>query len=125
MAEPTKLWHDSMKEAAKATVDALGGAKKVCAWLWPAIAAATPETAYTRLQHSLNPEKKDKLSFDELELIARRGREIGEHSIARRFGYAAGYEFKPLDPEETERRARNAQIQWHLAEASRLSQEDE
>ncbi len=125
MVESSQLWYDSMEEAVGAAVSALGGAKKVVTWLWPALAEQKPETAYTRLKHCLNPEKSEKLSLDELMLIARKAREVGEHAIARRFGYDAGYEFSPLDPAESERRARKAQIQWHLAEASRLAQEDE
>ena len=123
MADQTPLWHECIEDAVGTAVLALGGFKKVAAMLWPSLAESKSETAYSRLKHCLNPEKAEKLSLDEFLLIARRAREVGEHSIARRFGYEAGYECAPLDAEESERRARNAQIQWHLTEASRLTEE--
>ena len=123
MADQGQLWDDCIEDAIGTAVKALGGPKKVARMLWPALEASNPETAYTRLKHCLDPERKDKLSLGELLLIARKAREIGEHSIARYFGRDVGYEFAPLDSEELERRARNEQIQWHLAEVSRLTQE--
>lgn len=123
MAEQSSLFHDSIEEAVGDTVHALGGAKKVVLLLWPALAQSKPETAYTRLKHTLNPEKAEKFSLDEYHLLARLGNQVGEHAIARHFGHDTGYEFVPLDPQEAVKRARKAQIQWHLAEAARLAQE--
>lgn len=123
MAEQTPLWHESIEDAIGTAVLALGGFKKVAAMLWPALEASNPDTAYTRLKHCLDPERKDKLSLSELLLIARKAREIGEHSIARYFGRDVGYQFAPLDSEQLERQVRNEKIQWHLSEASRLTQE--
>lgn len=125
MAEQGVLWDDCIEDAVGTAVKALGGAKKVAKLLWPALADSKPETAYTRLKHCLNPEKAEKLGLDELLLIARKAREVGEHSIARYFGRDVGYEFVALEAEEIERRARKERIQWHLAEISRLSQDDE
>jgi hypothetical protein len=123
MADQGQLWHDCIEDAIGTVVQVLGGAKRVAVLLWPALASAKPETAYTRLRHSLNPEKAEKFSLEEFLLLARKGREAGEHSIAKYFGHATGYEVIPLESEEIERRALNEKIQWHLSEASRLAQE--
>lgn len=124
MAEQGSLWHDSIEDAIGSAIHALGGAKKVAKLLWPALADSKPETAYTRLKHCLNPDKAEKLALDEFFLIARKARELGEHSIAMYFGRDVGYEISPLEAEEIEKRARREKLQWHLAEVARLAQED-
>lgn len=124
MAEQVPLWFDNIEEAVKHAVLVLGGPKKVAKLLWPALADSNPETAYTRLMHCLNPEKKDKLDLSEFLLIARKARDVGEHSVAKYFGRAVGYDVTPIDAAELEKRARKEKIQWHLAEMARLAQDD-
>lgn len=114
------LWHDSIEDAVGTAVQALGGAKKVAEVLWPAL---KPETAYSRLKHSLDPDKPEKLSLGELLMIARMARARGEHSIAQYFGRDVGYEVMPLNNEEIEKKVRREKMRWHLAEVARLSQE--
>lgn len=124
MREQVPLWHDCIEDAVGTAIRALGGPKKVARMLWPALADSNPETAYTRLMHCLNPEKKDKLALAEFLMIAKKARDVGEHCIAQYFGRDVGYEIAPLDAEEVERRARKEKLQWHLAEISRLAQDE-
>lgn len=124
MAEQIPLLHDSIEDAIGTAVSALGGAKEVAAMLWPVLANNKPQTAYTRLKHSLNEDKAEKLDPDEVLTIICAGAQIGEHSIMRYIARKAGYEINPLPPSEAERRARRSKIAWHLDEAKRLSEDD-
>lgn len=123
MAEQVPLWYESIEDAIGTAIMALGGAKKVSELLWPVLARNKPQTAYTRLKHSLNDDKPEKLDPDEVLTIARAAAAIGEHSIMLYMARELGYEITPLAPSEAEKRAKRAQIAWHLDEAKRLSGE--
>lgn len=123
MAEQVPLWHDSIEDAIGTAVQALGGAKVVAAHLWPVLARSKPETAYTRLRHSLNPEKPEKLSPDELVTVARLAVEIGEHSIGKYLARELGYELKTLPPGDAKKRAKRARRLALLEELQRLEDE--
>lgn len=124
MGEQVPLWHDSIEDAIGTAVQALGGAKQVAAILWPALAQAKPETAYTRLKHSLNPEKAEKLSPDEVLLIAREAAAIGMHCVMEYFAREAGYELKALAPADAKKRARRARKLALLEELKRLEDDE-
>lgn len=90
------LWHDSLYDAVRAAVDAIGGPKKVGALLWPAKPLAE---AQRRLLHCLDPERDHKLSLDEFELIFVEARKADCHTIAQ---YLAGHGYKvePTNPRD-------------------------
>lgn len=124
MPEQAVLWHDCIEDAIGTAVRVLGGPKKVAMFLWPAVAAANPETAYTRLMHCLNPEKKEKLSPSELLLIARKAREAGDNSIMEFLARDLGYELKPLSPAEVKKAAKRAKKLALLDELKRLEEDE-
>lgn len=97
------LWHDTSLDAVGASVEASGGKKRVASKLWPTL---DPANAASRLRGGLNPEHAQKLDIDELIAIARLAKEVGDHTFMLYLGRVLGYEIKPLNPEEVERRAR-------------------
>ena len=121
-AEQIELFHDSISAAIQTAINAIGGSKRVAHELWPAL---NPDAAYSRLRHSLQEDRPEKLSPDELLLIARRAAAVNCHSIAQFFGQEAGYEFRSLDPDEAKKRAKRVRKAALMAELSRLMDDDE
>ncbi len=93
----SELFYDDIHSALRATVEMLGGTKKVGSKLWPALSVAA---AQTELLHCLNPEKNRKLSLDELMAVWRWSREQGIHILAEFIGQEFGYEIKPITREQ-------------------------
>jgi len=92
------LFHESFVEALADCVRALGGNKKVGALLWP---EKPIEDARRALLDSLNPERPNKLSPEQVLLILRESRKVGCHAamayVARECGYA---DPQPIEPED-------------------------
>lgn len=92
------LFVESVYEALKEAVKALGGAKKVGKVLWPQKEA---DDAGRVLMDCLNPERKEKLDVEQVLLILRRAKESGYHGamefIAAETGYARPVPVDPLD----------------------------
>lgn len=105
MPEQALLFYDSVHDAVGTVVAALGGKKKVGPLIWPHLKA---ETAYTRLAHCLSEEFPEKLAPEEILFLARKGREVGCHSIvaylSMECGYAPPVPVDPLDETEQLRR---------------------
>lgn len=94
------LFYDSYEDAIRDTVMGLGGMKVVGNMLWPAIPV---DDAGRKLAHCLNPDKREKLSPGELQLIRRAARLKGVHILAHYEARDAGYcEPQPLSPEDEE-----------------------
>lgn len=88
---------DTVNDAIRDTVRALGP-KLVAQALWP---AKKPEAAERYLDDCLNPTREQKLSIEEILLVARMGRAKGLHLITtficRDIGYA---DPMPVDPDD-------------------------
>lgn len=121
MPEQVALFHDCFCDAIGSAVQAIGGAKRASALLWPAM---KPETAYTRLRHCLGEEFPEKLSPDEVLLLARHARTAGDHSVMQYLALELGYEVRPYDPDEAKARAKKARKAALLAELSRLMEDE-
>jgi len=92
------LFFDTYEDAIRATIDALGGFKRAGNMLWPSMPV---DEAGRKLAHSLNPDKREKLSFAELAMIRREARKVGVHILAHYEARDAGYtEPQPLNPED-------------------------
>lgn len=97
------LWHETLSDAVAALVHALkdergrSGLKIVGTMLWPSMPA---DAAGRKLAHCLDPERAEKLSFDELELLLRRAREQGVHDVAAWMGSALAYELRVVTVED-------------------------
>lgn len=83
------LWHDTLEDAMRGAVDAIGGPKRVGSLLWPSKPIAD---AARLLNHSLDPDRPEKLSPGEIELIGRRAAEAGCHTVATYLMRAWGYQ---------------------------------
>jgi hypothetical protein len=92
------LMHETLNDALRETVQALGGTKKVGCTLWPEM---TADHASSRLRDCLNQDRREKLSPEQVEMIGRMGRQAGCHAImaymARTMGYADPV---PVEPED-------------------------
>jgi hypothetical protein len=83
-----QLFYDSITDAARVVVLALGGPKKVGERLW---SGKDAKAAERRLVDCLNDNREEKLSPDELLKLARWGRDAGCHALAVYFNVEAGY----------------------------------
>ncbi|WP_019654001.1 hypothetical protein [Variovorax atrisoli] len=89
--------YDDELEAAKDTVKALGGAKKVGPIFWP---DKTPENASRYMLDCLNAGRPERLTPSQVLLLMRMGREVGHHGLAEHFMSEAGYQRPvPINPE--------------------------
>lgn len=91
------LWHDTLEDALRAVVDALGGAKAVGSRMWP---ARNPLDAGRRLNHCLDPERREALTLGEFTALLQWGAEVNCHTAAHYLARACNYEEpKPIDPD--------------------------
>ena len=92
------LMHESLNDALRETVQAIGGTKKVGCMLWPEM---TADHASSRLRDCLNPERREKLSPEQVEMLSRMGRQVGCHAIMAHLCRTTGYaEPVPVEPED-------------------------
>ena len=95
----TPLWHDTIHDALRALVDALGGPKRVAMDLWPARDVGDGQRY---LLKCLDADRAEKLGLDEFVWLMRAGREAGCHVLADYLGQACQYELRPIDPAAVE-----------------------
>lgn len=121
--EQQSLWHDSLEEAIRSAVDVLGGPKRVGGELWP---SRRLHEAARLLNHSLDPDRAEKLALAELELIGRMAREAGCHTIAtylmRAWGYQDPQPVEPVDELAELQRAFMASVDQQKQILQRLEQ---
>lgn len=106
------LFHETFTEALSDCVRALGGAKRVGALLWP---EKSIDDARRLLLDSLNPDRNNKLSPEQVLLVLREARKVGCHAgtayILRDCGYA---DPQPIEPEDE-----RAALQREFVQASK------
>jgi len=94
------LIHEDFDSALMACVQALGGAKNVGVMLRPEY-DADPDKAARWLLACLNPQRDEKLSWQQTFMIMRRARDTGVHVamayITQTIGYA---DPQPIEPED-------------------------
>jgi hypothetical protein len=122
-SDQQSLWHDTLEDAIRSAVDALGGPKRVGADLWPS--RRLPEAARL-LNHALDVDRPEKLSLGEVELIGRLAREAGCHTIAtylmRAWGYQDPQPVEPVDELAELQRAFMASVDQQKQILQRLEQ---
>lgn len=92
------LWHDTIEEALRAVVMALGGPKRVSSELWP---GKSITDGARHLNHSLDPDRPEKLSLGEVVWLLQAGSREGVHTAMAHLCQSAGYaEPTPVTPEE-------------------------
>jgi hypothetical protein len=93
-------FYEDVNEALREAVRHLGGHKKVGPLLWPELLA---EQAGNRLRDCLNPDRREKLSPEQVLLILRLACQGGFHGAMAYFAFNAGYEPpRPVVPEDQE-----------------------
>lgn len=83
-----QLFYESISDAIRPVVHALGGSKKVGPLLWPSKPAIQ---AAQRVTDCLNDGRPEKFSPDELLMLARWGKEAGCHTLIFHLCGEAGY----------------------------------
>ena len=98
MAEQPRLFHESLHDAVKDDVRAIGGTKVVAGRLRPEM----PVDHATRwLLDCMNPDRREKLDGDQLVLVMRWAREFGSFATAQYVMQQAGFERpRPLNREQ-------------------------
>lgn len=98
MSEQGELFYETLTDALRATVDALGGPKVVGVMLWPEMGL---DEARRRLLDCLNPDRQHRLDPDRLLRLMKLSREKGVHIaiawILAELGYATP---QPIEPED-------------------------
>lgn len=98
MSEQAELFYESLTDAMRGTVDALGGPKVVGPMLWP---EKTIDEARRHLLDCLNPDRQHRLDPDHFRMLLQLARAKGVHLLAtwlmEDVGYAAP---QPTDPED-------------------------
>lgn len=93
-----ELWHDTLPDALRHTISALGGPKRVGCDMWPHKSA---QQASTQISNCLSEGRPEKLDLEELIFILKRARAEGVHTamtfILRECGYA---DPQPVEPED-------------------------
>jgi hypothetical protein len=95
--EQNSLFHESLYEANRATVAALGGAKAVAQALYP---EKSPDDAVRYLLDCLNPDRNAELHPEKLLMLYRIARAKGIHTGISYFVGEAGYAATPIEPED-------------------------
>ena len=109
-----RLFFEDINEALREIVQALGGAKKVGPLFWP---EKSVEQAHMLLLGCLNPDRKERLTPEQVLLLLRWGHEVDCHGAMHFIGQQAGYEIRPIKPSD-ELSAVMARAE-HLARESR------
>lgn len=89
------LWHDTVFDAVRALVDALGGPKRVAAQMWP---TRDLGEGHRYLLKCLDQDRPEKLGLDEFVWLMRTGRAAGCHVLAEWLAQACMYELHVVDP---------------------------
>lgn len=96
MSAQPQLFYEDIFDVARAAVQAIGGAKKVAAALWPHAPIAE---AQRKLLDCLNRERPEKLELEEFMAIMRMAGAAGFHQAKHWFDHETGYrDSEPMDP---------------------------
>lgn len=106
------LFCEDITEALRATVQALGGPKKVGYELWPTLGV---DGAGNRMRDCLNAERREKLDPLDLLALLKMARAHGCHILAAHLMRDAGYaDPQPIEPED-----QRAELQRQFIETGR------
>jgi hypothetical protein len=98
-------FYDSIEDALKAAVVALGGSKAVGTLLFP---DKSFEAATRYLQDCLNPARNEKLEYTQVMLILKKAREAGVHGPFSWLAAECGYDALPITKDEQTSRLINS-----------------
>lgn len=97
-----ELWHDTLEDALRSCVEALGGSKKVGSELWPSKPVAD---AGRLVNHCLDPDRPEKMALAEIVMLLKMARtadcHVGMAFLAGECGYQ---EPVPVEPDDEKAR---------------------
>jgi hypothetical protein len=105
------LFHESINEALKAAVAAMGGTKSVGAKMRPEM---SPDHAGRWLADCLNGDRREHLSPERVVWLLREARVAGVHDAMTYLAGECGYAAQPVEPEDE-----RAKLQRDYIEAAR------
>lgn len=89
---------EDINDALRNVVRALGGVKQVGSLLWPEVA---PDQAGNKLRDCLSPDRREKLSPEQVIFLLRKAREAGYHAAMEFVSHECGYaKPAPVAPED-------------------------
>lgn len=92
------LLHESITDALREAVQALGGPKKVGPALWPELPF---DQAAGRVRDCLNADRRERLNPEQVVLLGKMSRQVGCHAIAVFIARECGYaDPQPIEPED-------------------------
>jgi hypothetical protein len=92
------LVHESITDALREAINACGGNKKAGPVLYPDLPV---DQAAGRIRDCLNPDRRELFSPDQVVLIARLARDVGNHAIMNHLAVELGYlKPAPVEPED-------------------------
>lgn len=92
------LMHESLNDALREAVQALGGSKKLGAMMWPELPL---DHASNKVRDCLNPDRRERFNPDQVLMIMRLARQAGSHALANYMMREAGYaDPLPVEPED-------------------------
>ncbi len=92
------LMHETINDAVREAIQACGGFKRVGPMLWP---ERPVDEASNRLRDCLNPDRRDRLTPEQLLFVLRLARQSGCHAAATFLMAECGYAPPvPVDPED-------------------------
>lgn len=103
-----KLFYDGINDALRTVIAALGGNKVIGCKLWP---EKSPDAAARQLADCLNDHKPEKLAPDQIVLLLRWGHAAGCHAGMQFLAQEAGYDVRPITPEDQRDRLADAVLE--------------
>lgn len=92
------LMHESLNDALREAVQALGGSKKLGTMMWPELPL---DHASNKVRDCLNPDRRERFNPDQVLMIMRLARQAGSHALANYIMREAGYaDPLPVEPED-------------------------
>lgn len=111
MTQQYELIHESINDALREVVQALGGTKKVGATLRP---DRPVDEAARWVSDCLNSERREKFDPEQVLWLLREGRKIGCHGAMYFIARESGYSAIPIEPQDE-----LAELQRNFIEASK------
>lgn len=90
-------FYEGIEDALKASIQALGGAKRVAGTLWP---DKPVEEARTLLLNCINPARKEKLDYSQLMWVFREAKRAGFHAGFQWFAKECEFEARAVTKAE-------------------------
>lgn len=111
MSQQPALFHESINDALHDLVAALGGSKAVGARMRPEL---SPDNAGRWLADSLNHDRREHLTPEQMLWLLSEGRKAGIHAAMEYLAHECGYAASAIEPEDE-----RAELQREYIEAAR------